>query len=172
MKTPAIIAINILMTMQTFAGESSLTKTFQPLDGLSSGEILITEVTCHDSYSHSGQPTAIGLISAKNTPPTNSDKATENLNLASASNLHFSSEDIEAIAPRLIMNADKFLAARGYPKEAILKTSLECLRRVLPAKLLKTEMTFTSSSEDHEWIARIVSEFNQSDRSKPFYKAR
>jgi hypothetical protein len=125
------------------AGESSLTKTFQPLDGLGAGEIFIVEMTCHDWNSHSGQPTAICLISEKNVPPTNSEKAMEDINLASSSHIYFCCQDIEAAVPNLVMAADKFEAAGGRPEEAILRASLECLRRVLPAKLLKTELTFT-----------------------------
>ena len=82
--------IRLLVTLSLplsalWAGESSLTKTFQPLDGLGSGTIHIVEVACQDWYSHSGQPTSIGLISARNVPPTNNPKeATDDLNLASA----------------------------------------------------------------------------------------
>lgn len=166
-----ITAITFLCTvMLACGGESGLTKTFQPLDGLGGGEITIVEVTCHDWYSHSGQPTAIGLISAKNVPPTNSEKATEDINLASASHLHFGCQDIEAAIPNLIMAAENFVAAKGYTKESILRASLECLRRVLPAKLMKTQLTFTSSPENHEWMGKIISDFNQADRSKPFYQ--
>ena len=61
---------------------------------------------------------------------------------------------------------------RGFPREEILRASLECLRRVLPTKLLKTELTFTASPENREWMGKIVSEFNHFDRSKEFYKAK
>ena len=168
----AIAAITyLLICALAYAGESSLTGTFQPLDGLGAGEIVIVKVTCHDWNSHSGQPTAIGLISAKNVPPTNSDKATTDINLASASHIYFSCQDIEAAVPDLVMAADKFVAAGCYPKEAILRASLECLRRVLPAKLLKTRLTFSASPENQEWMSKIVWQFNGADRTKPFYKA-
>ena len=150
-------------------GESGLVKTFQPIDGLGSGKVIVAEVTCLDWYSHSGQPTTIGLISAKNVPPTNSEKAAEDINLASLSNLVFRCDDIEAKTPKLTLTADKFVAARDYSKEDILRASLECLRRVLPQKLTKTDLTFTSSEEDHDLIAKIVLEFNKADRGKVFY---
>ena len=162
--------IYFCISTYAFAGESSLTKTFQPLDGLGAGEIFIVEVTCHDWCSHSGQPTAIGLISVKNVPPTNSEKAVEDINLACSSHIYFGCEDIEAEVPNLVMSADNFVAAGGRPKEAILRASLECLRRVLPAKLLKTALTFTSSLEDREWMSKVVSDFNCFDKSKPFYE--
>jgi hypothetical protein len=170
MKSLLTAIIHLCISVIALAGESSLTKTFQPLDGLGAGEIFIVEVTCHDWSSHSGQPTAIGLISAKNVPPTNSEKATEDINLASTSHIYFGCQDIEAKVPNLIMAADNFVAAGGRPKESILRASLECLRRVLPAKLLKTELTFTSSLEDREWMSKLISDFNHSDKSKPFYQ--
>lgn len=169
---PALFAITyLLMCALAFAGESSLTKTFQPVDGLGAGEVVIVEVACHDWYSHSGQPTAIGLISAKNVPPTNSEKATSDINLASASHIYFGCQDIEAAFPDLVMAADRFVAAGSYPKETILSASLECLRRVLPAKLQKTELTFTSSPEDHDWMSKIVADFHRADKTKPFYQS-
>ena len=170
MKSLITAIISLCISAYSLAGESSLTKTFQPLDGLGAGEIFIVEVACHDWSSHSGQPTAIGLISAKNVPPTNSEKATEDINLASTSHINFGCQDIEAKVPNLVMDADDFVAAGGRPKESILRASLECLRRVLPTKLLKTDLTFTSSLEDREWMGKLISEFNRSDKSKPFYQ--
>ena len=162
----------ILLCISTLspAGESGLTRTFQPMDGLGAGEIVIGEVTCHDWFSHSGQPTAIALISARNVPPTNSEKAAGDINLASLSHLRFDCQDSGAAVPRLVMAADRFVAAGGYPKETILRASLECLRRVLLPKLMKTELTFISSPENREWMGKIVSEFNRADKSKPFYQ--
>ena len=170
MKSAITAIIYLWISALAHAGESSLTKTFQPMDGLGAGRIVIVDVTCHDWYSHSGQPTAISLISAKNVPPTNSEKATRDINLASSSRLYFGCQDIEAAIPDLVIAADKFVAAGGYPKETILRASLECLRRVLPSKLMKTELTFTSSPENREWMGKIVSDFNRADKSKPFYQ--
>src|SRR5688572_28365602 len=85
----------LILTSVAFAGESALTVTYQPLDGLGAGTIHVTQVTCHDWYSHSGRPTQIDLISAPNVPPTNNPKeARENLNLASACGLWFGAGDI------------------------------------------------------------------------------
>ena len=71
MKLSFAVILLATATVALFAGESVITQTVQPLDGLGSGEIVIAPVMCHDWYSHSGLPTAIGLISAKNIPPTN-----------------------------------------------------------------------------------------------------
>ena len=62
MKRTIVISILLAMPRVIFGGESPLTTTYQPLDGLGSSEIAIVQVTCHDWFSHSGQPTAIGLI--------------------------------------------------------------------------------------------------------------
>ena len=71
MKYAVSISALIAMTLAVLGGESSLTITYQPLDGLGSGEIVISQVTCHDWHSHSGTATAIELISVSNVPPTN-----------------------------------------------------------------------------------------------------
>src|SRR5688572_21764019 len=91
MKHALTVSALIATTACLLGGESSLTTTYQPLDALGSGSIRISQVTCHDWYSHSGQPTAIDLISARNVPPTNNpQKATDDLNLASVCGIRFS----------------------------------------------------------------------------------
>ncbi|HEX2751037.1 MAG TPA: hypothetical protein VHM91_23720 [Verrucomicrobiales bacterium] len=156
------------------AGESSLTVTYQPLDGLGSGEITISSVTCHDWSSHTGMATAIGLISAANVPPTNNPaKATENLNLASVCGVRFSASDIgdPRAALELTMDVTRFSVPKrySYPRENIIRSCLECLRRCLPEKLLKTPLTLKASDTDKAWVSKIVSEFNACDRKKVFY---
>lgn len=163
----------IVMSLAAFAGESALITTFQPLDGLGSGEIVIVAVACHDWYGHSGQPTVIGLISAPNVPPTNNAKeATQNLNLASLTGLRFETSDIGNVsAPlELIMDASQFKESKGgYRREEIIRASLECLRRCLPEKLQKTPLTLQAAEADKKWLSEIVREFNSHDRSKAFY---
>jgi hypothetical protein len=162
----------LLLASNILAGESSLTVTYQPLDGLGSGEVQVCRVLCHDWYSHSGQPTAIGLISARNVPPTNNPKqATDDLNLASACGLHFSCGDIELVQ-ELFLDATKFKLSegRGYEREVIIRASLECLRRCLPPKLIKTPLKLQASEADKAWLTVIVNEFNKHDRSKVFYE--
>ena len=163
-----------LLVQATFAGESSMTMTYQPIDGLGSGKIYIMQVACHDWYSHSGQATQIGLISAQNSPPTNNRKeATEDLNLTSVSGLRFGSSDIgdSKAALELSMNATGFAVPKrfNHHREEIIRASLECLRRCLPEQLVKTPVTLRCSDFDKQWMEQIVSEFNAHDRSKIFF---
>ena len=167
--------MNLLMlltrTSLLIGGESSLTTTYQPLDGLGAGTIRICEVPCHDWYSHSGQPTSIGLISVANIPPTNNPKeATENLNLASVCGVQFSCGDIEQIS-ELTFDATRFAIPKrfNHPREDIVRACLECLRRCLPDKLLQTPVTLKSSKENNEWLSEIVRQFNEHDRKKVFF---
>lgn len=168
-----LLISSLLLTSTLLAGESSLTVTYQPLDGLGSGEVQVCRVVCHDWYSHSGQPTAINLISARNVPPTNNPKqATDDLNLASACGIHLSCGDIAQVEG-LFLDATQFKvsAGRGYKREDIIRASLECLRRCLPEKLRNTALRLQASQQDAEWLSKIVSEFNKHDRSKVFYSS-
>ena len=174
MKRSVTISVLIAMTLAALGGESSLTITYQPLDGLGSGEITIAQVTCHDWYSHSGQATAIGLISAPNVPPTNNPKkATENLNLASVCGFRFYSSDIgdPQAALELTLDATKFVIPKRYdhPRENIIRSCLECLRLCLPEKLRDTPVTLKAADSDKPWLSEIVSEFNAHDRRKVFH---
>ncbi len=170
-----LFAISLIaMSLAVFGGESSLTTTYQPLDGLGSGEIVICSVKCHDWYSHSGQPTAIRLISVPNIPPTNNSKeATENLNLASVCGVHFYASDIgdPKATLDLTMDVTKFAVPErfGHPRENIIRACLECLRRCLPEKLIRTPLTLKASDTDTAWMSAIVREFNAHDRSKVYY---
>jgi hypothetical protein len=164
----------LILAHAAFAGESSLTVTYQPLDGLGSGSIHIAQVTCHDWYSHSGQTTQLGLISAPNVPPTNNRKeATENLNLASVCGLGFGSSDLgdTKATLELTMVATGFNVPErfGHPREDIIRASLECLRLCLPERLKKTAVTLTCREADKPWMEKIVSEFNAHDRTKVFF---
>lgn len=169
-----IFAVLIALTHLMLGGESSLTTTFQPLDGLGSGKITICPVTCHDWFSHSGQATAIGLISTRNVPPTNNpEKATEDLNLASVCGVLFNASDIgdPDAALELTMDVTKFAVSKrfSHPRENIIRSCLECLRRCLPEKLLRTPLTLKAREQDKAWLAEIVKEFNAHDRSKVYY---
>ena len=174
MKRSVTISVLIAMTLAALGGESSLTITYQPLDGLGSGEIAISQVTCHDWNSHSGTATAIGLISAPNVPPTNNPaKGTENLNLASICGVRFYASDIgdPQAAPELTLDATKFVILKrlGHSRENIIRSCLECLRRCLPEKLRDTPVTLKAADSDKPWLSEIVREFNAHDRRKVFH---
>ncbi|MFM2199098.1 MAG: hypothetical protein RLZZ505_2530 [Verrucomicrobiota bacterium] len=168
------ISVLIAMTLAVLGGESSLTITYQPLDGLGSGEITIAQVTCHDWYSQSGTATAIGLISAPNVPPTNNpEMATENLNLASACGVQFYASDIgdPKAALELTMDVTKFVIPKrfGHPRENIIRSCLECLRLCLPEKLRDTPVSLKAAEADRQWLSEIVREFNAHDRRKVYH---
>ncbi len=164
----------IASSLSVFGGESSLTTTYQPLNGLGVTKIFISAVACHDWYSHSGYPTAIGLISVPNVPPTNNPKgATQNLNLASVCGVYFYTSDIgdPKAALGLTMDVTKFAIPNGcdHPREDIIRACLECLRRCLPEKLIRTPLTLKASDKDSKWMSAIVHAFNAHDRSTVYY---
>jgi hypothetical protein len=166
---PILMAASI-----AFAGESALTTTYQPLDGLGTGVVTVVQVTCHHWYANS-VGSAIDLIDARNVPPTdNPSEATEDLNLASRCNLRFSTNDLGAkgVVPMIVLDATKLDVSKsgGYPKEDIIRASLECLRRCLPEKLKTTKITLKSRDADKEWLPKIVSEFDSAPRDRPFYE--
>jgi len=179
MKSLPLIVILYVLLQPLFAGESALTKTFQPFFwlGAGAGVPIITEVTCHDWYTSSGRPTAIGLISAPNIPPTNNPaEATEDLNLASVCGVYFYTSDIgnPKAALSVTMDCTKFVKPPkryGDPRRSVFRASLECLRRTLPDKLFKTPVTLKASDADMKWMSAIIREFNEHDRSKEFYSA-
>ncbi len=161
----------LLLGIAAQAGESVLTTTFQPLDGLASGAIRIVEVTCHDWYGMSGQPTSIGLVSSPNVPPTNNpEEAKEDLNLASAYGLRFGCGDIDGTL-ELVLDATAFSVPQrfGHSPEHILRASLECLRRCLPEKLHRTAVALKATDPHRDWMAKVVEEFNAYDRTKVFF---
>ncbi|MCX6848135.1 MAG: hypothetical protein NTY98_04380 [Verrucomicrobia bacterium] len=169
MKIFIAAVLGLWMSAAVVAGESGLLRTYQPLDGVESGEIRIEPVTCYSGNLHSDWDLALEYISVKNVPPTRSEKPSGDLNLASTSHLTFDTESQEDKPLKLYMKADEFVVTKAYDREVIVKACLECVRRVLPPKLLKTPLTFSASPENKEWMSKIVDEFNRHDRSKVFY---
>lgn len=158
-------------TCFALADASGLTTTYQPLDGLDVGRIEITKVTCRDGYAASGTPTAIGLISVPNVPPTNEPNAKENLNLASACGLQFIYFDNEAIV-EVRLDAHAFAIPTrfdDYSREDILRASLECLRLCLPDSLRAKPLILQAKEADKAWMGKIVAEFNKHNRRKVFF---
>lgn len=156
------------------AGESGLTTTYQPLAGREA--VSVVQVTCHHWRAMSSVGSAIDLIHVRNVPPTdNPERLTQDLNLASVCGLRFSTSDLGAVGavPFIVMDVTKFddSKADGYPKEDIVRASLECLRRCLPKKLEATKITLKCREADREWLLKIVSEFDSAPRDKPFYEA-
>ena len=168
--------VSALVLGVAHGGESTLTATFQPLAGLASGEVAVVQVTCHHWYAHSAS-SAVDLIHLRNVPPTdNPEEATEDLNLASRCGLMFSTNDLGAAesVPMILLDATRFDDSKsgGYDKKAIVRASLECLRRCLPAKLATTSVTLKCKDSDKDWLSEIVDQFNSASRTKSFYEAR
>jgi hypothetical protein len=83
MNIPRMLVVIGSLFQAALAGESALTTTYQPLNGLRAGTIAIVEVTCHHWHASSAS-SAVDLIAVRNVPPTDVPKmATDDLNLAS-----------------------------------------------------------------------------------------
>jgi len=167
--------ILVSTTWAARAGESALATTYQPLDGLGSGEVTIVQVTCHLWYANS-VGSSVDLIHVRNVPPTdNPKKATEDLNLASRCGLKFSTNDLgdSEARPMILFDAKRFDVSEsgGYEKEEIVRASLECLRRCLPPVLTSTKVTLECKDSDRSWLTAIVDEFNAAPRDKAFYES-
>jgi hypothetical protein len=163
------------------AGQSTLTKTYQPLCGHSTIDIVIAEVTCHH-WSANSASSSVNLIALRNVPPTdNPEQAKEDLNVASICGLKFRMSDLGAHeAPLVTLDAARFALAgpfAGTPAEErdklrvkIVRASLECVRRCLGERLAKTPVTLQCGEADKEWLGKIVEEFNANDRGKAFFE--
>jgi hypothetical protein len=129
-------------------------------------------VTSHDWYAIGHNAT--GLISARNIPPANNpEKAQEDPNLVSVCGVHFYTSDIgnPKAALELTFDATRFVVPKRcrYPREHIIRACLECLRRCLSEKLLKTTVTLKCADADKDWLAKIATEFNAHDHTKVFF---
>lgn len=165
----------VLSTMILSAGQSGLTRTYQPLLHPSKSQIWIVPVTCHHWYWNSAS-SPVDLINAKNVPPTDMpDQATQDLNLVSICGINFGTfdrGDPKAI-PKIVIDVTKLHIPKSYVNQRtdIIRASLECLRRCQPKITLKTPLTIIGLDKDKEWVVKLVKEFNQHDRSKPFFKS-
>ena len=169
-KTSALTFLALAASARLLAGESTLTQTFQPLDGLGSGEVVIAPVMCHDWSSHSGFPTAIGLITAKNIPPTNAPMPIGDINIASASGLILLvSEDA---AGRTVITLD--CRALRVPQQfactelQAVGATLECLRQVAGQKLDTMTIKATLKPDGQEAVQKLVDDFIKQPKHTPF----
>jgi hypothetical protein len=167
-----ILVVTCVLAKVLSAGEASLTQTYQPLDGLGSGEIKIVAVTCHHWFSGSAS-SAVNLIAAANVPPTdNPAEAKDDLNLASVFGLKFTTSDLGDAKIPLELNMDVSRCKDpedSYPPEDVIRASLECVRLAAPEVLARTPLTLIGAKPGHQWIEDIVREFNAHNRKKVFY---
>ncbi len=166
MKTFFTAILALWMAVPASATTAALVRTYQPFAWNS---ITIESVTCYAWNAQSYLGDALRYISAKNIPPNFAKESSGDLNLASTSHLFFDNDYGPDHSLMLFMNADEFVIPESYAREDIVKASLECVRRVLPPKMLKTPLTFSASAENKEWMGKIVDEFNRHDRSKVFF---
>ena len=147
-----------------------LTRTFQPFDGLGSDEIQIAPVMCHDWNALSGLPTEIGLITAKNIPPTNAPKPVGDINIASAFGLKLSySEDasMHGIVTIDCTNLHKDESMSCTEQQAV-RATLECLRRVAGKRLNSMTIKSEFKPSGQEDIRKIVAAFIKHPKTKEF----
>ena len=151
-----------------FGGESSLTQTYQPLDGLGSGEIVIAPVMCHDWYSHSGFPTAITLIGAKNVPPTNAPQAIGNINLAFEAGIKLSYAEDTGGRMTITIDFQTLQVPRGREELQLVAVTLECLRLVVGERLDQMSIRASLKSSGQEHLRQLLEEFIKHPKKKPF----
>ena len=153
-----------------FAGESALTQTFQPLDGLGAGRVIIAPVMCYDWYAHSGWHAAIGLITAKNIPPTNAPKPIEDTNAASACGLSLDAGEDAAghITVTLDCRALQVPQRLGCTELQIVGATLECLRQVAGPKLNSITIQATLKPNGQEAIQKLIAAFIKHPKDKEF----
>jgi hypothetical protein len=172
MKTPSLI-VSFLLVALAYArgGESMLTQTYQPLDGLGSGGIQIAPVICYDWNALSGMPTAIGLITAKNIPPNNSSKPVDDINLASASGLRFSVTEEGRKTVVIIdctgLHSNTF---NSSSEEQVLRATLECLRLVEGKRLDQMILRSVLKPVGQEVIGDMITEFINHPKDREFLK--
>ena len=164
------VLLGVVVCSSSFGGESSLTRTFQPLNGLGSGEIVIAPVMCHDWFSHSGFPTGIGLITAKNVPPTNAPKPVEDINVASASGIKLSFDETDAGKGVVRVDCTGLAIPQrfGCTDLQAVAATLECLRLVVGTGLdgMRIEALLKPSGQDS--IRQLVDAFIKHPKNVEF----
>lgn len=150
------------------AGESSLTETYQPLNGLGSGEITIAPVTCYDWYSHSGMPTAIRLICVQNIPPTNAPQPVGNINLAFECGIKLSASESEPRHVVIVIDCTALQAPEGWDQLQVVGATLECLRLVMGTRLDAAGIEPLFKDTGQEAIRKLIDEFIKHPKDKPF----
>ena len=160
----------VAFSVRLIASESALTRTFQPLDGLGAGEIIIAPVMCYDRYARSGLPTAIGLITARNTPPANGNGGTQDVNVASICGLALACEEDGAGRLTITLDCRAFSVptqAGNFTEGQVVGATLECLRRVGGARLDAMTLKVALKPEGQEGIQILFDAFVRQPKDKP-----
>lgn len=167
---PIIFLGLAIIASPSLAGESGLTKVYQPFDNFNGDGILIESVMCYEHNVMSGLPTAISLITAKNIPPTNWSKPIEDVNLASVCNLNLGYEEdaVQKITVTMYCG-DLTIPQRvaGRPEE-IVGATLECLRLVMGKKLDQMSLKIQTKEHGQEKLRELFEKFVRHPKDKPF----
>ena len=169
-KISLVTSLAFAVGAQLLAGESMLTRTIPPLDGLGSSEVLIAPVMCYDWYALSGQPTAIGLITAQNIPPTNAPKHADDINIASASGVKLSFTEDSTGRGVVVLDCRALLVPKRFSCTELqaVGATLECLRQVAGPRLDTMSIKATLKPNGQEAIKKLVEGFIKQPKDKPF----
>jgi hypothetical protein len=125
---------------------------------------------CHDWYGLSGFPTAIGLITARNIPPTNAPKPVDDINIASASGLVLSfAEDsagrgVVTLDCRALRVPQRF----SWTELQAVGATLECLRQVAGLKLDTMTIKARLKADGQDAVQKLVDAFIKHPKDQPF----
>jgi hypothetical protein len=153
----------------SFAGESGLIQTFQPLEGFEAGEPVVTAVTCYAHNTHVGWHQAIRYITSKYIPPSLDGALVGDINLASLSGLSLWAGDGEDGRTKITLDLTSLKPAHGYTEAQIVAATLECLRRVAGEKLISTPIEPKYRPSGQEDIKQLVSTFLKHPKDKEFH---
>jgi hypothetical protein len=153
----------------SFAGESGLIQTFQPLEGFEAGRPVVTAVTCYAHNTHVGWHQAIRYITAKYIPASLDDTPVGDINLASVSGLSIWAGDGDDGRITITVDFTGLKPARGYTESQIIAATLECLRRVAGEKLASTPIEAKYRPTGQDDIKQLVSTFLKHPKDKEFH---
>jgi hypothetical protein len=153
----------------SFAGESGLIQTFQPLEGFETGEPVVTPVTCYVHNTHVGWHQAIRYITAKYVPPSFDDMPVGDINLASLSGLSVWAGNGDDGRVTITLDFSSLKPTRGYPELQIVAATLECVRRIAGDKLASTPIEAKYKPTGQDDIKQLLSTFAKHPENKEFH---
>jgi hypothetical protein len=143
----------------SFAGESGLIQTFQPLEGFESGEPEVSAVTCYAHNTHVGWHQPIRYITARYIPASLDDKPVGDINLASLSGLSLWAADGADGRITITLDFTGFKPVHGYTALQIVTATLECVRRIAGNKLDSTPIEAKYRPAGQDEIKQLVAAF-------------
>jgi hypothetical protein len=153
----------------SFAGESGLIQTFQPLKGFEAGEPVVAAVTCYAYNTHAGWHQAIRYITAKYIPPSFDDTPVGDINLASLCGLSVWAGDGAGGRIRITLDFTSLKPMHGYNELTVVAATLECLRRIAGDKLVGTPIEAKYRPAGQDEIKQLVSTFVKHPKDKEFH---